>query len=201
MGGRVIYYDRPDQVQIDGGLINTRTGVTGNIALGQSHAATPPPAPTALAFITGASMVVSRAYYEAVGPMVEDYFLYYEEVDWALRRLTTRGNDLPLAYCAGGLVYHRAGTAIGSPTLGRPASSFSLYFKHRARIRFMRRFYPRNLPFALGYSLLKAGQLALKGYGAEAATILRASFGLSPPTAVRAKLSSEAAKHAFGPVK
>lgn len=198
MGGRVIYYDQPDRIQIDGGVVNMRTGVTGNIGLGKPHALTGPPAATALGFITGASMVVSRAFYEQAGPMAEDYFLYYEEVDWALRRLTLAGGDLPLAYCAQGLVYHRAGTAIGSPAPGRPASPFSLYFKHRGRIRFIRRFRPRNLPIAYGYSLAKATQLALKGYRAEAATVLRASFGLPPPASVRARLSAAAARHAFG---
>ena len=196
MGGRVIYYDQPDMIQIDGGLLNPRTGVTGNIALGQSHAATPPASAAALEFITGASMVVSRAFYDRAGPMAEDYFLYYEEVDWALKR-----GNLPLAYCPGGIVYHRAGTAIGSPTLGRPASAFSLYFKHRARIMFMRRHRARNLPFALAYSLAKAAQLALRGYWTEARTIVQASLGLPPPRQVRARLSPEAAERAFGSAK
>ena len=192
MGGRVLYLETPQRIQIDGGIINRRTGVTGNIGLSATASATPPPAIQNLHFITGASMVTSRAFYEAVGPMMEDYFLYYEEVDWALRR-----GDLPLAYCAGGIVYHRAGTAIGSPTLGRPASPFSLYFKHRGRLRFMRRHFPRNLPFAYAYSLAKAAQLLLKGYPEEARTILGASFGRPPSEAVRGRLSPEAARLAF----
>jgi GT2 family glycosyltransferase len=195
MGGRVIYLDDPDKIQIDGGLINWRTGVTGN-----RHQymlpSTPPPDPASLDFITGASMVVSRAFYERAGPMAEDYFLYYEEVDWALRR-----GELPLAYCPGGIVYHRAGTAIGSPTLGRPASPFSLYFKHRGRLRFMRRFRHQvrggNLLFAYAYSFAKAAQLALKGYWTEAYTVLLASFDRPPPAEVRARLSPEAAALAF----
>ena len=195
MGGRVIYLDDPDKIQIDGGLINWWTGVTGNTHQYMA-ATTPSPDPASFDFITGASMVVSRSFYDRVGPMAEDYFLYYEEVDWALRR-----GDLPLAYCPGGIVYHRAGTAIGSPTLGRPASPFSLYFKHRARIRFMRRHRARNLPFALAYSLAKAGQLALQGYWLEARTILQASLGLPPPKTVRARLSPEAAIRAFGSAK
>lgn len=192
MGGRVLYLETPGTIQIDGGTINRRTGVTGNLGLFASASTTPPPALRDLHFITGASMVASRAFYESAGPMTEDYFLYYEEVDWALRRA-----DLPLAYCAGGIVYHRAGTAIGSPALGRPASPFSLYFKHRGRLRFMRRHFPRNLPFAYAYSLAKAAQLLLKGYPEEARTILAASFGLPPSAAVRGRLAPEAARLAF----
>lgn len=193
MGGRCLYLDPPPRIQIDGGTINKRTGVTGNLNLGADPAQTPPPEAAAMDFITGASMVASRRFYTAAGPMPEDYFLYYEEADWALRRGT-----LPLLYCAQGLVYHRAGTAIGSPTLGRPASAFSLYFKHRARLRFMRRHYPWNLPFAYAYSLAKAVQLLLKGYPVEARTVLAASFNRPPAPDIRAKLSKEAATRAFG---
>ena len=193
MGGRVLYLDTPDMIQIDGGTLDRRTGVTGNLHLGLSHAATPPPDPAAMDFVTGASMVASRAFVERAGPMPEDYFLYYEEVDWALRR-----GDLPLAYCEGALVYHRAGTAIGSPTLGRPASPFSLWFKHRARLRFLRRHFPRAVPMALLYSAAKAGQLAAGAHAAEAWAILSGSLNLPPPRAVRARLSPEAQAIAFG---
>ncbi len=192
MGGRVMYFENPDQIQIDGGTINRWTGVTGNLNLGASHAATPPVDPRELGFITGASMVASRSFYAAAGPMPEDYFLYYEEVDWALRR-----GPLPLAYCPDGLVYHRAGTSIGSPTLGRPASPFSLYFKHRARLRFVRRHFPSSLPVALLYSLAKAGQMLVRGYPVEGWTLITASLGLPPSSQIRSRLSSAAQKLAF----
>lgn len=193
MGGRVIYLETPDIIQIDGGTLNRRTGVTGNLHLSQSHSATPPPDPARLDFITGASMVASRAFYEAAGPMAEDYFLYYEEVDWALRRGT-----LPLLYCPGGIVYHVGGTAIGSPVIGRPASPFSLYFKHRGRIRFLRRHFPSSLAPGQAYSLAKAAQLLLRGYPGHARALLAGALGSAPPGEVRDRLSPAAAALAFG---
>lgn len=192
MGGRVLYYDYPEQIQIDGGTINRWTGVTGNLNLCAPYPQTPPPRAEEMQFITGASMVASRQFIERAGPMPEDYFLYYEEVDWALRR-----GNLPLILCQEAIVYHRAGTAIGSPTIGRPASPFSLYFKHRGRMRFVRRYFPWALPVALVYSFAKAAQLMLKGYGPEGATLLRASLGYGPGRAIRASLSPKAAVRAF----
>ncbi len=196
MGGRVIYTHDPDLIQIDGGLVNRRTGITGNIHLGLSHKATPPPDPGAMDFIMGASMVASRAFYERVGPMQEDYFLYYEEVDWAWRR-----GDLPLLYCTGGIVYHRAGTAIGSPTLDRIASPFSIYFKHRGRRRFVRRHLPGALWTAWAYTLAKAGQYVLKGHRAEAWAMIAGFRDAPPPDAVRARLAPEAQALAFAPAE
>jgi len=194
MGGRVVYLDTPNQIQIDGGTINWRTGVTSNINQYADPVTTPPPDPAQMDFISGASMVASRAFYETAGPMPEDYFLYYEEVDWALRR-----GAFPLAYCNDAIVYHWAGTAIGSPTTQRPASPFSLYFKHRGRIRFVKRHLPRALPGALIHSLAKAAQLGLKGFGAEARAVLAGSFGRPPAPEIRARLSPEAARLAAFP--
>ena len=192
MGGRVLYLDNPEMIQIDGGTIARRTGITGNLGLYAAHAETPPADPAAMDFITGASMVASRAFYERTGPMREDYFLYYEEVDWAMRR-----GDLPLAYCAQALVYHHGGSAIGSATHNRPASPFALYFKHRARMMFLRRFLPASVPGAHAWSLAKAAQFTLKGFGREAAALLAGAFGRPPPAAVRARLSATALHNIF----
>ena len=193
MGGRVTNVEPADRIQIDGGLVNPRTGVTGNLNLGRSHADTPPPDPAALDFVMGANMIASRAFYERVGPMREDYFLYYEEVDWALRR-----GDLPLAYCQGLRIHHRAGTAIGSPRHGRLASPFSLYFKHRGRMMFQRRFFPQNVPLGYAYTLAYATRLLLQYRApAEAQAVISGAFGLSPPKAVRTRLSPSAAEIAF----
>jgi GT2 family glycosyltransferase len=193
MGGRVVYLgDESNTIQIDGGRVNWLTGVTRNANQYLPASTTPPPDPATLDFITGASMVVSRAFYESAGPMPEDYFLYYEEVDWAMRR-----GALPLVYCKDAVVYHHGGTAIGSPTMARMASPFSLYFKHRGRMRFIRRFRRRSVLTAYAYGIAKAGQLALKGGWTEAYCVLAGSFNWRAPKVVRERLSPEAAALAF----
>lgn len=193
MGGRVTYYERPDMVQIDGGTLNRRTGVTGNINLYASVKDVTMPTAAQLDFITGASMIASRAHYESAGPMPEEYFLYYEEVCWAMRRK----KDLPLAVCPEARVYHRGGSAIGSPVPGRPASPFSLYFKHRARMMFVRRHMPSSLPSAWVYSLAKAGQYRLKGWKEEAQALIAGSRKVKPPKAISARLGTEAMRRIF----
>jgi GT2 family glycosyltransferase len=193
MGGRVNYLENPDVIQIDGGLIDWRTGVTSNMNQGASSAASPAPDPARMDFVSGASMVVSRRFWEAAGPMREDYFLYYEEVDWALQR-----GSLPLTYCPAGIVFHRAGTSIGSASLSRMASPFSIYFKHRNRMRFIRRFRPAARFTAHAFTLAKAAQMVLKGHRHEAAVLVSASFDRDPPAEVRARITGPAASLAFG---
>ena len=195
MGGRVCYADPKTRIQIDGGTINRWTGVSSNVNLGRDADKTALPGADQLDFITGASMVASRRFYESVGPMREDYFLYYEEADWAMRR-----GDLPLVVAPGLIVYHHAGTAIGSPTLDRMASPFSFWFKYRGRTMFIRRFNPVALPVTLAYSAAKALQILLKGARPQAVALVRGALCLPPPKEVRDRLSPEAQKIAFGRV-
>ena len=194
MGGRVCYLETPDKIQIDGGVIDKRTGVTHNLNLGKPPETTPPPLPEELDFIMGASMIASREFYERAGPMPEDYFLYYEEVDWAMRR-----GDLPLAYCEGLVIYHRAGSSIGSPGWGRTASPFSLYFKHRARMRFQRRFNRKGILTGYAYTLMFALRRIGRNRPAGSWAVLAGAFELAPPAAIRNRLRGAAGTIAFRP--
>ena len=194
MGGRVTYFDPADMIQMDGATVNRRTGVTVNRNLGASHATTPAPASEDLDFFMGSCVIASRRFYETVGPMHEDYFLYYEETDWALRR-----GNMALVYCPGLRIYHLAGTSIGSPTTTRLASPFSLYFKHRARLIFVRRLLPKSRPTAYAYTLAYAARCLLRDLQPRAAeAVLRGAFGLAPPKAVRDRLGPATCKDIFG---
>lgn len=192
MGGRVRYIHDTDQLQSDGGVFNRRSGVTSNVNRGCSHAQTPRPDPDALDFISGANMVASRAFYDHAGPLPEDYFLYYEEVDWALRR-----GDLPLAICPEAEVFHHTGTSIGSATSAKIGTPFAVYFMYRSRMRFMRRYAPEWQLYARAYALAKAGQLLLKGHPRHAGAIWSAVCGTKVPADIRARLSPPAADRAF----
>lgn len=192
IGGRIRYLDPPHRIESDGAHVNLLTGVTGNINLGQDVETSQRPRVEDIDFICGASMVASRHFYEVAGPLPEEYFLYYEEVAWALRR-----ENLPLVYCPEALVYHHAGTAIGSPTIKRIASPFSIYFLYRSRLIFIREYSPKFLPVTYLYAFAKAIQIALKGYREEASALLRAINGMRPPESVRNRLSSETLKQIF----
>lgn len=185
MGNRIIFQDDPDMIQIDAGLINWTTGVTSNLNTLADPATTPTPATEEMQFISGASMVASRAFYDSVGPMREDYFLYYEEVDWAMRR------NAPLAWAADAPVYHKGGASIGSRTTRQRASVVSLYFIHRARLMFLWRFRKSGLPGGLFYSLAKAVQLLIDRDFKGVEALLRGTFQLPAPRAIRRKLGQE----------
>ncbi|WP_179378107.1 glycosyltransferase family 2 protein [Jannaschia marina] len=183
IGGRVVYADPPHAIQIDGGVIDWKTGKTLNLNQGKPST-TRPPDPDAMDFVTGASLVASRLFLTRAGKMEEGYFLYYEEVDWALR-----ARDLPILHCAEAVVHHQAGTSIGSGKPGRHASPFSEWFKHRARMKFVRRHRRVSYYGAVAFTLGKALQSALRRDLPAAEAILRGGLGLSPPRAVTRQMA------------
>ena len=192
MGGRTLFAEDPQTVQTDGGWVSLTTGRCRSINWGQPADRASMPAPDTIDFITGANCVASRRFIEQSGLMREDYFIYYEEVDWAMRR-----GALDLRIVPQATALHMGGTTIGTGSVGRRPSPFANYFNYRNRMRFLRRFSPRSVPLGLAFGLLKAMQLLLLGAPAEGQAVLTGILGLSPPERVRACLSPAAQQLAF----
>lgn len=106
-------------------------------------------------YVEGASMLASRRFIETIGLMCEDYFLYFEETDWALRA----AGRFKLGYAPDSVVYHKIGSSIGTDSHPARKSFTCDYYNIRNRILFTRRFYPRTLPLIylvlLGETLLR----------------------------------------------
>lgn len=96
-----------------------------------------------LDYLIGASMLASRTFLETVGLLQEDYFLYFEELDWAAR---ARGT-FRLGYAAKSIVYHKEGSSIGGTDRAKTTKSYTAdLYALKNRVRFTRRFYPYALP-------------------------------------------------------
>ena len=93
-------------------------------------------------YVVGASMLVTRQFVEEVGLMCEDYFLYFEETDWAIRAK----DKYSLAYAPAAVVYHKIGASIGTSSNPIEKSRTCDYFSIRNRLFFTRRYYPVALP-------------------------------------------------------
>lgn len=173
LGGRTYYTDPPLMVQTDGGRIDLWTGRLLPMNLGRLGRDVPGPAPGALDYVAGCQMVISRDFVERAGPMPEECFLYYEEIDWCLRR-----GDLPILYSDAIPVHHYSGASIGSAKATAGPSPLSAYYMSRSRLRFVRRWRPAALPIAWLYTVGKAAQMAMRGQRASAVAALRAVAGL-----------------------
>jgi GT2 family glycosyltransferase len=183
IGGRV-FYKKPDlMIQSDGGRINFNTGTCIPFNMTLIGRDIPAPAGNDLDYIPGMHMLASRAFLDQAGLMPEDYFLYYEEMDWCSRR-----GDLGMHFCAEAAVHHDGGHSLGSATVHRGPSAMSSYFMGRSRMRFVRRYRPIALPIAFIYSVAKSVKYILKGQFVAGFSLLRGVCGLKPPLQIREQL-------------
>ncbi|MDD5106387.1 MAG: glycosyltransferase family 2 protein [Desulfuromonadaceae bacterium] len=89
-------------------------------------------------YVEGASMLVSKKFIDDVGLLSEDYFLYFEEADWAIRA----DGRFKLGYAPRSIVYHKVGGSVGTSSNPARMSYTSDYYNIRNRLMFTRRFYP-----------------------------------------------------------
>ena len=78
----------------------------------------------------GAAMMISRAALEKAGGMAENYFLYYEELDWC-ERIRRAGFEIHTNLSA--LIYHKESVSVGKRT------ALKEFFMNRNRILFIRK--------------------------------------------------------------
>lgn len=174
MIGTVIrYYHAPDTVQALGGMtFNPLTGANAGI-----HGNKPYKAPwdgraaaRKAACVLGASLTATRKFVETVGLMSESYFLYFEEMDWALRN---RGR-FAIGLARGSIVYHKHGGSIGSSSKKGGRSAQSEYWLLRARLLFYRRYYPWLLPLIWAQGAAQTGRRLLRRQPASFKAMTRA---------------------------
>ena len=147
-GSTLRFYEPPHDVQAYGGATYNRWfAVPSNVTRlrpGEKPAAVEP----RLAYVMGASLLVSRSLLQEVGLMSEDYFLFFEELDWATRAAPR----YTLAYAPRSVVYHKGGRSTGLS--GRSISRTADLYMNRSQLVYARRHTPWAIPFVFLRHLL-----------------------------------------------
>ncbi len=176
-GTTVRYYHRPDRLQALGGhRFNQWTGTSRGIG-GETLADLPCDVDAVAAqtdFVLGASLAVSRAFLETVGLMAEQYFLYFEEIDWAWRN----AGRFPVGFAPNAVVWHKEGGSIGSSSRKGTRSDLSEYYLMRSKLRLIGRFRPWLLPVHWGYAGTQIAARLVRRQPRKAMVMTRALFGL-----------------------
>ena len=144
-GSTILDYRFPDRVQLlAGGSYHRWLGITRLIGKGLSADAPIEPELVAsrLSFVSGASMLVSKAFLDSVGPMSERYFLFFEEIDWVIRSQGRFG----LLYAPESRLFHKLGATIGpyEGEVGDPR--IAQYYMLRNALLIARTYHRHTLP-------------------------------------------------------
>ncbi len=133
---KIRYFDQPQMLQY-AGFTNMNYYTMRNKCIGQfeedkgqyDHMTGP------TGYVHGAAMMVRREAMDKAGLMAENFFLYYEEMDWN-DHIKRAGYEIWLEPKA--LIYHKESVSVGK------ISGLKEYFMNRNRILFIR----RNAPSA-----------------------------------------------------
>ena len=182
MCGTVVrHYWVSDRIQaLNGSVFNKYSGA-GRSLYGEEPVTTsysPQDIADATDFVLGASLAVSRDFLNSVGLMSEDYFLYYEEIDWSERNRRLRDQAFVIGFAHGANVFHKAGRSIGSASAVSSRSAFADYWMARSRLKFTWRHHRLLWPLHWLLCWPQIARRLLRRQPGNARAILRAAFGL-----------------------
>ena len=175
-GSTILFYDNPDTVQCCAGYgFNFWTARVRPLPLPVSPTDLPSESSTEsyLRYISGASMFARRSFLLEVGLMNEQYFLYFEEIDWAVRA----EGKFTLGYCSASRILHKEGRSIGSSRENEKRSATSERWLSRNRILFTRSHFPLRLPVTLLWTSSVAISRLLQGDISRALTVFISAWG------------------------
>lgn len=145
IGSKLLFYHKPDTIQGVGGIYSPLFALSRHIGVNEKdHGQYDNERVTSqMDYVIGASMFASRNFLIDVGMLCEDYFLYFEELDWIHRGIKSGWQP---GYTWKSRVYHMEGASIGTSCDPKKRSTLSDYYIFRNRLVFTRRFYPVYLP-------------------------------------------------------
>lgn len=143
-GSLLAFYEEPAVLQLAGGCAYYPVfGMARRLSADRprGRASTMRDIERQMGYVSAASCLVSDDFLREIGPMSEEYFLYCEEIDWALR---ARGK-FRLSVAVGSVVFHKSGRSTGSKSLAKARSPTSAFYLWRARRMVVQKYHPYGL--------------------------------------------------------
>ncbi len=178
-GSTLIYYDQPDRIQALGGAtyypclgisrhLNAHQHFEMNSDLFIQE--------EKMSYVIGASFFVQSEVFRQVGYLSEDYFLYYEEIDFCTRLK----NTYRLTYAPKSIVFHKEGSSIGGSSIRKKKSDTSLYYAVKSRLKFTSKYYRRCYSLVYLVTFIRMFFLLMKFNFHQANLILKILLGRTP---------------------
>jgi GT2 family glycosyltransferase len=162
-GTPLLEYYNPTTVQSIGGVYNKKTGLSSHFWEGENVEAfniNSDEVIKSIDYPIGASMLIKKPFLKELGLLSEDYFLFFEELDWVYRAKAIGGKVSILNYFG---VFHKQGKSTKSK-FKEKKSEFIDLISLNSRILFARKFNKENLPLIqLSILTLTLGKRALQG--------------------------------------
>ena len=170
LGSKLLYFYNHEIIQAVGGSFNKTFYISEHVGEGKSKNTLKKDLPN-IDYPLGASMFVSKLFVEEVGLLNDDFFLYYEELDWVYR---AKNKGYKPDWCEKSIVYHKEGATIGS-SYKKKKSLFSETQLFISRKKFIKKYYSLGFKFYFSSLLLIANRLR-KGQFTLAKKLIKITF-------------------------
>lgn len=150
LGSKLIYYYKQDKIQAVGGKFNKKFYISTHVGEGESVHKQKSQF-MEIDYVIGASMFIPYQFLKEVGILCDDFFLYYEELDWAYR---AKKRSWVLDWCSDSVIFHKEGTSIGSSYDSKQKSFFSEINVFKSRKIFIKKYFKIGLRFYISSLLL-----------------------------------------------
>lgn len=109
LGAKILYADQTEKTQSAGGFFDEKKAVSG-IYLQNKPSGSIPKTAFETDYIVGASMFFHKSITEKIGLLPEEYFLYYEDIEWSLK---ARKAGYKNFICPKAEIIHKQGSSTG----------------------------------------------------------------------------------------
>lgn len=140
VGSKLLDYHNPQIIQGVGGKYNKWFGLVSEIGSGQIDKGQWDNRKIDFDYVIGASMFLRTEFLKDTGLMNEEYFLYFEELDWAIR---AKKRGWKMSFCSNSIVYHKMGASTRDKE--RKNSSLADFYIARNRILISINYFPYTL--------------------------------------------------------
>jgi len=170
IGSTIIDYDQRDTIQCAGGChYSPLLTIFKPVLAGKKLNKITQYENQTIDYVFGAAMFLPIAAIQKVGLLNEEYFLFYEELDYT-QRLKRQGYDI--GWCKNSFVYHKGSASVGNVQEGdRNKLRRANYYENLSTLKYTANFYPYLLPLVM----------VLRFVGKSLALIKRRDFYLFAP--------------------
>ncbi len=109
VGAKVLMAGSPGMIESEGVAINLFTGRIRQIGFGRPDSEAPAE-PLERRAVHGAAMLIRIKMFNDIGPLAEEYFCYFEEIDYCLRAARA---GWQVMYCPSARVMHKGASSFG----------------------------------------------------------------------------------------
>lgn len=149
LGSKLYYYNYPEEIQGLGAMFNKYKA---SIRVLRTCNAQNNNKILQVDYAIGASMFTNKLFIEKIGLMNEEYFLYYEELDWSLR---AKKLNLLTYTALNSIVFHKQGKSTGTGQKHKNKNLLIERFKYSNLLKIYRNFFPSLLFIAKLAIMLK----------------------------------------------